>query len=129
MIVLDTNIILRYLLADNEELSVKAKKYFIQAEAGKYKLYLDEVILAETIWVLGSYYEQDKKKIVPVVRKLVNQDWIVMGKKTLCNQALETWLREDVSYIDSWVYSLSREKGVELETFDAKLVRLNGREG
>ena len=56
-ILIDANIVIRFLLNDSPKLSRKAKAIFRQAEAGEIKLFFDEVIVAEIIWTLSSFYK------------------------------------------------------------------------
>ena len=67
MIAIDTNVLLRYLLQDNVEQSVKATKLILGTES----VLVTDVVLTEAIWTLkGKRYHLSKEQIVDVVHAL-----------------------------------------------------------
>lgn len=123
-VVVDANIIIRFLLHDHPKLSKAAKTIFQKAEKGVHKIYLDEVILAEVIWTLSSFYKIKKNDLVDRLQKLVSQDWLVNPKKKLLLATLELYLSSNLDYIDCWVLNVSKSLGINLETFDRNLKKL-----
>ncbi len=68
MIAIDTNILLRYLLADNKNQYTKAKKLI----SNHSPVLLTDVVLAETVWTLtGKRYQLNKPTICMVIRSLI----------------------------------------------------------
>lgn len=120
-LLLDTNIIIRFFLNDHPKLSAQAKKLFLKAEKGLLKLYLDEVVLAEVIWTLASFYKINKGEIVNRLKKLLVQDWITNPRKKLLLEALFLYEKSNLDYIDCWIFTLNRFLKVTLGTFDKKL--------
>lgn len=118
---LDANIIIRYLEADNLSLSPKAKKLFSRGEKGKIKIYLDEVIIAEVVWVLSSFYEQSRQAISTKLITLLNPKWITNPRKKLILATLNSYSVSNLSYIDNWILQVSKSKKLKLETFDKNL--------
>lgn len=67
MIAIDTNVLLRYLLQDDEQQAAKATKLILGTE----KVLITDVVLTETIWTLkGKRYNIDKDKIIDVIHAL-----------------------------------------------------------
>lgn len=118
---LDANIIIRYLEADNPSLSPKAKELFSKAEKGSTKIYIDEVIIAEVIWVLSSFYEQSRQTISNKLTSLLSPKWIINPRKKLILATLNSYSVSNLSYIDNWVLQVSKLKKLKLETFDKNL--------
>ena len=52
---LDTNVVLRFLLRDEPRMATAAEALFARAERGEVKLLIDSVILAEVLFVLQSF--------------------------------------------------------------------------
>lgn len=121
IITVDTNVILRLILADEPKLSIRAKEIFDLAETGQTKIYIDEVVVAEVVWVLSSFYRQSKQDIVRHLKDMVSQTWIINPRKKLILAALDLFLKTNLSYIDAWILSVSRHRKIELKTFDKKL--------
>lgn len=110
-IVVDANIIIRFLLHDHPKLSLVAKTIFQKAEKGTYNIYLDAVSLAEVVWTLSSFYKIQKNDLVDKLQKLVSQEWLVNPKKKLLLMTLDLYLSSNLDYIDCWVLNLSKSFG------------------
>lgn len=123
-VLLDTNILVRYLLRDNPKLTRRAKEFFIQAKNGKIKLYLDEVVVAEVVWLFSSFYKIGKEEISSKLSRLIAQDWVVNLRKDTIIRALDLYSETSLDYIDCWVFAVSKSVKVNLETFDRKLKKL-----
>ena|SRR3990167_99413 len=123
-ILIDANIVIRFLLNDNPELSRKAKAIFRQAEAGEIKLFFDEVIVAEIIWTLSSFYKIKKLEIVDRLEKLLSQDWAENPRKRLILMAFELYRGSNLDYIDCWLFIVSKSLKLKLETFDKNLSKM-----
>ena len=67
MIAVDTNVLLRYLIKDNQVQAEKSQKLI----NGSQKVLITDVVISETIWVLtGKRYQLPKDKIVDVIHAL-----------------------------------------------------------
>lgn len=120
-IVVDANVILRFLLGDHPTLSNKARDMFQKAEKGRYRIYIDEVVVAECAWVLGSFYKIKREDIANRLEELIGQIWIVNARKTTILKALSCYRTSRLAYIDCWIETVSQSAGINLETFDQKL--------
>lgn len=127
LLCIDTNILARFFCADHPDLSPKAKEIFSKAQEGKIKIYLDEIIVAETVWLLSSYYKFKKESIVLQLQELVSQPWIINSRKKLILEVLELYSKLDFHYVDCWIYCMSKSVSGELKTFDKRLEKLAGR--
>lgn len=125
LLCLDTNILTRFFLADHPTLSLKAKDIFLRAQKGEIRIYLDEVVVAEIVWLLSSFYKLEKEKIAQQLLELVSQTWVINPRKKLIMQTLEFYSKSNLHYIDCWIYSVSREISGKLTTFDRKLEKLS----
>ena len=68
---LDTNIFLRYLTNDDPEKADRVEQLLRKAASGKIVLVTTELVIAEIVWVLESYYEVDKVLIAEQVRAIL----------------------------------------------------------
>ena len=124
-VVIDTNILLRYLRNDHPTLSIKAKKIFDKAYKNDVDIYFDEIVLAETIWVLSSYFKTPKSIIVSTLLEQLYFDWIINPRKKLMIKALGLFGKTNLSYIDCWIFTVNKSlKKTSLETFDNNLKKL-----
>lgn len=121
---LDTNVLLRFLLEEDSVLAKKARKIFEEAEKGKLKIYLDEVILAEAVWVLLSVYKLEKQVICQTMTRVLACRWVVNIRKGLMLEAVGLWSKTKLHYPDCWLFVLSNSLGLEVKTFDLGLLRM-----
>lgn len=121
---LDANVIIRFLLNDHPSLSEKARSIMASAQKGEYALYIDEVVVAEVVWVLSSFYEIKREGIASRLLAMVSEPWVVNPRKKIILIALNLYRTSSVDYIDAWLAAVSRKKRISLETFDIGLRRL-----
>lgn len=124
MVLVDANIVLRFLLKDNKELFSKAKEIFLKAEKGDQKIYLDEIVIAEVVWTLSSFYKIKKTDIADKLEQIISQDWTVNPRKGLIMEALNLFKAKNLSFIDCWLAVVSKKQELTLETFDKNLKKL-----
>ncbi|KKR85952.1 MAG: PilT protein domain protein [Candidatus Woesebacteria bacterium GW2011_GWB1_41_10] len=85
MEIIDTNIILRYLVKDDESLYDEAKNIFKKAEDGKRKLLVKVVVIAECCYVLESFYKKTRDEVAESMEVLLSQKWLkVEDRVALC---------------------------------------------
>lgn len=117
----DTNVFLRFITGDKSEYGTKARELFKQAQKGKFKIYLDELVLGEVVWTLQSFYKYSRKEIYDNLSKFFDFDFIINPRKKILKKALETYFSKNLSFSDCWIYELSKSKSIEIETFDKEL--------
>ena len=88
MIAIDTNVLLRYLLADDAKQFSRAKK-LITCNA---PVLIGDVVLAETVWALkGNRYSFDKTAICAVIRELIGDGGLVFEDSQVVWSALRDY--------------------------------------
>ncbi len=125
ILTVDANVITRLFLNDHPELSLKARKIFDSASNGKIQIYIDEVIIAEISWVLRSVYKYDKITITTLLEKLMSPQWIINPRKKLILKTLSRYKKYKLSYIDSWIWTISENARLSFVTFDKTLNKLS----
>lgn len=111
--VIDANLILRYLLGDPE--AGKVEKLL----RSKNKLLLSDVILAEIVWVLDSYYKWDRSKIVESLISLVRLSSIVCNKFLLTETLTILGKQKSFDFADAYSVALmGMSKIKDIYSFD-----------
>ncbi len=117
----DTNVFLRFFVRDVEAQYVKAHALFERAEAGKIKLETSELVIAEIVWVLESFYGFTRKKITEVLTTLLASRNLKIANHTRVNHAVGLYSSGNMDFIDA--YNIAHMKSKELTkvaTFDVK---------
>jgi len=68
---LDTNVLIRFLVADDKIQAQKVYDLFKRAEAGKEQFWVPLTVVLEIIWVLESVYAIPRKEIIGALHELL----------------------------------------------------------
>lgn len=74
MIALDTNVLVRFLVEDDPVQAAKATALIEKAISEDTTLFVSEVVLCETVWVLTSRYCFSRVEVVAVLRRLLDAE-------------------------------------------------------
>jgi len=119
MVIVDTNIILRYLLNDDEKLNKKACEIIDSNDI----LIPNEVII-EACYVLNKLYNVEKEIIYTLVIELMVQDNIFFTDRSLIYETFKAYSKANIDLVDCILYAYSKIEGYEIKTFDKKLEKL-----
>ncbi len=123
----DTNVLLRFVTGSPTGQTEQAKRLFEAAERGKIMLVLDEIVLAEAVWVLSSLYKFSKGEIRDVLQVIVAHPGIGMHDKTGALLALTLYADMKVDFEDALIsVHMARDGIEEIYTFDKHFKRLPG---
>lgn len=68
---LDTNVLVRFLVKDDDKQARKVYRKFKRCEADKEVLFVPAVVVLETIWVLESVYDVTRRDILDAIDQLL----------------------------------------------------------
>lgn len=126
MIFIDTNIFIRFLTDDVPEKADACEKIFRQAVEKKESLFTTEMVVAEIIWVLESYYNLEKDDIADKIEKILNTPNLVCPNSDLILNALNLYVEKNIDYIDAYNSLILKNKQIEsLYSYDKHFDRLN----
>ncbi len=116
---IDTNIFIRFLTNDIPDKASACEKIFREAEEKNESLFTTEMVIAEIIWVLESYYELPKKQVQEMVEKILITPFLLCPQKDLILNALSLYSDKNIDYIDAYNASILREQGIkEVYSYD-----------
>lgn len=122
----DTNIIVRFLTGDNSSLADQAQKLFETAEHES--LYIPDVILAETVYVLENVYKLKRSDIVTKLGALIAQPVFYLVDTQAINQSLLIYMNSKTSFVDCYLAALVKSKVCnKVYTFDKQLQLIDKR--
>lgn len=124
---IDTNVIVRYLVRDDEALYAKAAATFEAMDRREVTLLCDPIILGEVVWVLLSVYKVTRERIAQDLESLLAGDGLVMQNKARYAQALRLFAGPIPHFGDACACAAAIEdcEG-KLLSFDRKLSGVNG---
>ncbi|MCK4277676.1 MAG: PIN domain-containing protein [Desulfurellaceae bacterium] len=119
IVAIDANIIIRYLLKDNEEFYSLADKFFEEVFSGKKAAYILQSVLAELIYVFTKFYKINKKQVVETLEELLSSRNIKIQDKDITLNALYIFKTNNIDFVDCLLCAYSEE--MEIFSFDKKL--------
>ncbi len=116
--ILDTNLLIRFLRNDHPAMSSAAAELFLQSASGKVELYLDPTIVAETAFVLISFYKQSQPEVADAIRDLITGCRLKVPSEEITLDVLERFKAQPVDFPDALVAAIAAHQGVPVASFD-----------
>lgn len=113
---IDTNVVVRFLTADDKR---QAKAARTAIEAGE--IFIATTVLLESEWVLRSAYDFDPERIAQGLRGLAGLPGVTLEEPILLAQALD-WMEEGMDFADALHLAKAGHCALFL-TFDRKLAK------
>jgi predicted nucleic acid-binding protein len=122
---LDTNVFLRLILKDNLEQYKQVINLLEQAEFGKITLVCPLISLFEITFVLsGETYQRPKNEIVTILKTLLKFRIIKFESEEIFALALDIFLENSVSIVDSFLLATAKNQKYEFFSFDKKALKI-----
>jgi predicted nucleic-acid-binding protein len=118
---IDANVILRYLLQDDDALFKKASALLERVKMGEEAVVIPESVLAECVYVLLKVYKIDRQVISKQLRGLFAYKGIVNSDKKDLMDSILLFSQTKLSIVDCIACSKSINNGMSLFTFDDDL--------
>ncbi len=117
----DTNVLVRHLTGDPPAMAARASAY-LQAEP---ELFLADLIVAETVYVLESFYETPRVRVARVVRSLLALNSIVVVDRDVLLRAVEVYETDRLDFAEAYLVACAESTGVErIASFDRSIDRV-----
>ena len=115
---LDTNVIVRFLTGDHPAHSPRSRNLFARAAAGDVTLVVTDLALAETAWVLQSFYSLDRNAITAALKDLIDSAGIEVENKATLLSALRNFAQTDVNFVDAYHAAVAAGESIAIASFD-----------
>jgi len=120
-LLVDTNILLRYLMADHPQFSQAAKRLIEEAGTGKIDLEIPFVTVMETVYTLKSFYRVKREDIGRELLNVLSAPGIrLIGPGRLLG-AVEEFRTQNVSFGDACLAAEARQENLPVASFDKGL--------
>ena len=120
---IDTNVILRYLLSDHKQFSPKAESFIQDISKGLKKAVIPAVVVVECIYVLEKFYKVSRPEIVETVGSVLNLTGMVNPDKSQLIEALLTYKDHNIDIVDCILAACS-SPDKPVVTFDRDLEKI-----
>ena len=118
----DTNILVRHLTGDPADRAARATAYLAEAT----ELYLTDLIVAETVYVLESFYEARREQVATAMRSLVSMRSMVLVDPALLLRAIEVYDTDRRDFAEAYLVACAESTGVgRVASFDRSIDRVD----
>lgn len=117
----DTNILIRHLTGDPPQMAARATA-FLGAEDN---LYLTDLVVAETIYVLESFYEVPRARVADAIRSLLALGSMVVVGHGLLLRAVEVYETARLDFAEAYLVACAESTGIlRVASFDMTIDRV-----
>ncbi len=120
---IDTNVILRYLLGDHVKFSPKAEDFMLEVSKGVKKAEILDIVIVECIYVMEKFYNVPKSVIVDKLSKILNFSGIINPDRSKILKALFQYEKSNIDIVDCILASQSSLERVVV-SFDKDFEKL-----
>jgi predicted nucleic-acid-binding protein len=125
MIGVDTNVLVRYFVADDEAQLQRAAAFLETAISEQEPGFVSVVVLAELAWVLERSYRLSREAIAEAMETVLRAEGLVVDREAAVDAALDQFRTQRVSFADALIGALATAAGcAHVVTFDRKAGRL-----
>ncbi len=127
MLGLDTNVLIRFLLRDDEAGYRVVSDLIVSTLASGQRLMISIPVLLECEWVLRSVYRMDKKNVALAFDGLLGRHDVHFPDESVVEAALHSWKNSTADFADCLIVAHYLENGCsEVASFDRKAGKLPG---
>lgn len=119
---IDTNVVVRFFIRDDEAQYLQSLKWFAEAEKGKINVAIIPIVVAEICFVLESFYKISRTQISEYLEVFLAEKWIQVEDRNILLGVFDKY-RLGEHFVDSFLLQKSQTQNYHLMTFDKKLLK------
>lgn len=118
---LDTNVLVRHFTGDPPELAARATRFLADAE----ELLVPDLIIAEVVYMLESFYEVERPQVAELARAVVAFPAVTVIDQDLLLRAIEVYEVDRIDFAEAYLVANAERSGVNtIASFDRSLDRV-----
>ncbi|BBO81232.1 hypothetical protein DSCO28_17980 [Desulfosarcina ovata subsp. sediminis] len=118
---IDTNLFIRYLTNDDPGKADRVERLLKQAANGEIELVTAEMVLAEVVWVLESYYQLEKRRITELLKAILSTPGLKVLNGKIVENALNYYSLKNIDFVDAYIVALMEKRKIAgIYSFDKK---------
>lgn len=121
VLLIDTNIIIRYLAGDHAEFLAKATELFERVEQGEQEIIIIDSVVMEALFVLNKFYRLPKEEVIDDLKTILAFAGVINDDKFQIIETLNLVLYKNIDFVDALLCVKSKLYELELFSFDEKL--------
>jgi predicted nucleic-acid-binding protein len=114
----DTNLIVRYLVQDHEKHAKAAGRLFDACDRGDAVIVVLPAVLAECVFVLESFYRHPRGDIASALGTLISSPGVEIGGAAIHLDALDRYRKTRVHFVDCLIAATAATENTPVASFD-----------
>lgn len=114
----DTNLIVRYLVQDHEKHARAAGKLFDACDRGDLMIVVLPAVLAECVFVLESFYRHLRADIASALGRLISSPGIEIRELAIHIEALNRYQKTKIHFVDCLIAATAVAEDTPVASFD-----------
>ena len=115
---IDTNIIIRFLIGDHKEHLEIATRLFEEVEDGSKEIVILDSVLMETFFVLTKFYKLEKNEVIDDLKTILSLRGVINSDKLVLFETLNIIASKNIDFVDALICSKSKLEGYDKLSFD-----------
>ena len=103
---LDTTVIVRFLVSDKSPKYKNLYSFFESLEYGKMKVELKLIVLFQVLFVLKSFYKVPKDQVANGITDLLKYKGIVIKNKTMIRRMMKMWCNKKLDIVYCYLIAI-----------------------
>jgi predicted nucleic acid-binding protein len=117
----DTNVLIRHLTGDPPAQARRATAFLERSDG----LLLPDLIVAEVVYVLESFYEIERPRLAELLRAIIGFPAVVVADAPLLLRALEVYEVDRIDFAEAYLVASAEASGVgTIASFDRTIDRV-----
>jgi predicted nucleic acid-binding protein len=118
---IDTNVLVRHLTGDPPEMAARATAYLSRET----ELLLTDLVAAETVYVLESFYDVPREQVADALRSLLAMSSVVVVDTALLLRSVEVYELERLDFAEAYLVTCAESTGITtIASFDKSIDRI-----
>jgi len=120
-LLLDANVLVRFLVQDDPKQSPAATALLEQAERREVLLHLDGLAVAEVVYVLVDHYRRQRADVVNALLMVIHNVGVDTADEAVVAEALRRYATVNMDFADAWLAARAALLGHGVASFDRDL--------
>jgi predicted nucleic acid-binding protein len=117
----DANVLVRHLTGDPPEQAARATAFLAAAQ----ELLLADLVVAETVYVLESFYEVPRARVAELIRAIIAFPTIVVLDPVMLLRSLEVYETDRLDFAEAYLVAQAERSGIGvIASFDRAIDRV-----
>ncbi len=123
---IDTNIIIRFLVGDHSDHLAQSSAIFARIESCEIEAEIVDSVLMEAFFVLTKFYKLPKVEVISDLKRILSLEGIVNDNKLILFETLSIIENKNIDFVDALLCAKVRLQGMNVLSFDSDLKRCEG---